>query len=188
MHDKVIIYLHGFNSSGGSGTATYLRSFFRESIVTPSYNYIDPIAAGVFLNDVVHQALADNKMVVMAGKSLGGFWANYFAEKYQLSCVLVNPSLDPATSLLKYVGDNINFNNGTKTVLTSTDVANYLPFYPCETPALQKIVLLGARDETVPPGNAILQLKGHTIKVYPHEGHQFNDHAAMGEAIRECLG
>ena len=46
------------------------------------------------LEGLVEQAVADGKSVYLVGSSLGGFWATYLVEKYQLSAVLINPAVD----------------------------------------------------------------------------------------------
>lgn len=65
--------------------------------------------------------------IVFIGTSLGGFWANYFAHKYDTKCVLVNPSISPSVNMAKRVGvDCTNYATGEPIVVTLDIVAQYV--------------------------------------------------------------
>lgn len=98
----VLIYLHGYGSSGTSETATGLRRLLENEfeIITPTYNGANPIEAAMTLDDAVGSAPSDR--VVIAGTSLGGFFANYLARKHGLPAVMVNPTLKPSESLAEF--------------------------------------------------------------------------------------
>jgi predicted esterase YcpF (UPF0227 family) len=42
--------------------------------------------------------------VYLIGSSLGGFWASWLVEKYNLSAILINPSVAPHLTMPKYIG------------------------------------------------------------------------------------
>ena len=56
------------------------------------------------LEQLVEQAMADGKPVYLVGSSLGGFWATYLAEKYQLPAVLINPAVDIEHLMPNFIG------------------------------------------------------------------------------------
>jgi predicted esterase YcpF (UPF0227 family) len=57
--------------------------------------------------------------VTLIGSSLGGHYANYLAEKYDLKAVLINPATVDSLDLAKFVGDHANFNTGEKFTFTA---------------------------------------------------------------------
>jgi hypothetical protein len=50
--------------------------------------------------------------LLFVGTSLGGFYANYFAQTFDAPCVLVNPSTAPHVSLAARVGWHVNYATG----------------------------------------------------------------------------
>lgn len=100
--NPTLIYIHGYGSSGNSDTATNLRDLLASEfeIVTPTYNGSNPIEAAMTLDDAV--ASAGNGKMIIAGTSLGGFFANYMARKHNRPAILVNPTLMPSESLAEF--------------------------------------------------------------------------------------
>jgi len=47
-------------------------------------------------------------MVYLMGSSMGGFWASYFAERYDLPAVLINPAVDALQLMPAYVGHTLH--------------------------------------------------------------------------------
>ena len=45
------------------------------------------------------------------GSSLGGFYATWVAEKMQCKAVLLNPAVNPARDLAKYIGEQTSWHN-----------------------------------------------------------------------------
>jgi pimeloyl-ACP methyl ester carboxylesterase len=95
----ILIYIHGYGSSGNSDTARNLRELLENdfNVITPTYNGSNPIEAAMTLNAAVETAGADK--AVIAGTSLGGFFANYLARKHNRPAVIVNPALTPSQAL-----------------------------------------------------------------------------------------
>ncbi|MEA2047479.1 MAG: YqiA/YcfP family alpha/beta fold hydrolase [Campylobacterota bacterium] len=95
-----ILYIHGFASCGEGNKSLTLQSYFgQEDVLT--------IDLPPSPKDAIEklEALIDSfKVELLIGSSLGGFYATYLAEKYQLKSVLVNPSTQPWETLSPYVG------------------------------------------------------------------------------------
>ncbi len=51
------------------------------------------------------------KSMAVVGSSLGGFYATWVAEQTQCKAVLLNPAIDPARDLQKYVGEQTAWHN-----------------------------------------------------------------------------
>jgi uncharacterized protein len=140
-----ILYLHGFNSDGSSATVTKLRKRIK-NLISISYDYIIPDNAYVKIDVAIKQILIEDSQVILVGTSLGGFWANFFAQKYKFSCVLINPSTSPWLSLFKYVGINVNFNSGKERVLTKKNVDDYKKYKVEIIPGILRYVVLATND------------------------------------------
>ncbi len=92
------IYLHGFAShSAGAKRDSLINSFSgKVNILTPNMD-IDPTKIEAQIEDVI--APYKNSHLVFIGTSLGGFWAAYFANKYNTHSVVVNPATRPSEVL-----------------------------------------------------------------------------------------
>lgn len=102
---KLIVYFHGYGSSPKSDKVARLRQ-------EPDFNVhafnidIDPVFAEKHLTHWINMCLVDNihlpEKLVFVGTSLGGWWAKKMAKQYKCKAVIINPSVDPANSLIKY--------------------------------------------------------------------------------------
>lgn len=88
---KKILYLHGFGSSGASGTVTLLRREFwnvdaahRATVVAPDIP-VDPAVAMPFLEELAYDEMPD----LVVGTSMGGMYAQQLRG---FTRVCINPS------------------------------------------------------------------------------------------------
>ena len=112
-----LLYLHGFRSSPLSTKAQKMAALMRSRFpqvhwwcpqLPPSPNetmqlLVDGIA--VWRQEAVYRTLA------VIGSSLGGFYATALAELLDCPAVLLNPAIDPARDLAKYVGEQASWQN-----------------------------------------------------------------------------
>jgi len=113
---EMIIYIHGFASSGLSNKAREFKEYFKDDLITPSLSNI-PILAIHTLEDLINIFLSRGEKVYLVGSSLGGYYSLYLANKYNLKAVLINPALTPKKTLNKFYNfglvknyfDNSNF-------------------------------------------------------------------------------
>jgi len=104
----MIIYIHGFGSSGEGGKSILFREYFKsinEPFIAPSLSYVPALAIKT-LEELIESF---NGKVQLIGSSLGGFYSLYLAQKYDLKAVLINPSMCPYKTLEKYIGYAPNF-------------------------------------------------------------------------------
>lgn len=111
----LFLYIHGFNSSPASFKAQCFEKFLNE-------NYPDEQFIAPELSDLPARAMAtlekfikqysEYSSVALIGSSLGGFYATYLAQKFDLRAVLVNPAVNPQVLLVDYLGKNKNFYTG----------------------------------------------------------------------------
>lgn len=100
----MILYLHGFTSGPQSHKAQALGARMRErglgeKFVCPQLP-ASPRAAIALAKDLI----AGHGVTTVVGSSLGGYYATYLAETFDLRAVLVNPAVVAHLSLQKYVG------------------------------------------------------------------------------------
>lgn len=185
----VLIYLHGFNSSGTGATAKSLKEVYGEHFISFDYDYINPDLAFEQINGILIECFLNKKEPVLIGSSLGGFWANYFAEKYNIKCVLINPSLSPGKSLGKYLGENKNFSTGKKHILHESHLLSYEKFESNfqNSSSVMKTVLLGAMDEKVNYKNTALLMKEHKVVIDKTMGHRLTEVSKLISLIDETV-
>lgn len=101
-----LVYIHGFLSSPLSfkaqQTAAYIeRKQLDIHTVTPSFSNL-PGEAKLSLEADISILRSTYRTIGLIGSSLGGFYASYLAEKFDLKAVLVNPAVQPYDLLDRY--------------------------------------------------------------------------------------
>ena len=95
MKGKKILYVHGFGSSGQSGTVTRLREVLPNATVIAPDLPIHPQEAMALLNQVCSTEQPD----LIIGTSMGGMYAEML---YGYDRILVNPALQMADSMKEH--------------------------------------------------------------------------------------
>ena len=113
-----ILYLHGFASSANSTKALQLKkhmldNFLEAEIIIPDIenNIVDAVQQ-------INKLIGEFSPSALIGSSLGGFYATYFSEKYNLKCVGINPAVIPPADMSEYLGENKNYSTGEKFVIS----------------------------------------------------------------------
>ncbi|RXJ87375.1 YqiA/YcfP family alpha/beta fold hydrolase [Arcobacter sp. CECT 8985] len=103
----MIIYIHGFGSSAVGGKASILRERYKTNILIPSLSNIPDLAVDT-LEQLIIFLKQKGEKINLIGSSLGGFYAIYLANKYNLKAVLINPAIYPYKTLNK-IGKATNY-------------------------------------------------------------------------------
>lgn len=145
-----IVYLHGFASVGTSSKSQALKDVFGESNVFSPDLPFDPDNVIDVVDSIVSKVT--NYPLIFVGTSLGGFWANYFTQKYDAIGVLVNPSTRPDVTMADRVGTTVaNYKTGAAIDITEEHIEK-LSKYKAEAQSLQNgnlIHLFLAMDDEV---------------------------------------
>jgi predicted esterase YcpF (UPF0227 family) len=108
-----LLYLHGFRSSPQSIKARQVaaRVQAQHPRVTWWCPQLPPSPREAM--DLVMQGIADwpRDAMAVAGSSLGGFYATWVAEHTGCKAVLLNPAIDPARDLAKYIGEQTSWHD-----------------------------------------------------------------------------
>jgi len=103
-----LLYLHGFRSSPQSTKARRMAAWVAEH--RPEIEWHCP-QLPASPREAISQQLAlvrdwPAATSAVIGSSLGGFYATALAERLGWRAVLLNPAVDPARDLAKYIGEN----------------------------------------------------------------------------------
>jgi uncharacterized protein len=105
-----MLYIHGFNSSPQSMKAELSKQYFAQNHPQIKFHCpqiaSSPYVAVKQLEDIIAQA--PNEPWLLMGSSLGGYFATYLAEKYQLPAILINPAVKPFDLMHQYLGEQLN--------------------------------------------------------------------------------
>lgn len=104
-----ILYLHGFRSSPASWKSLLIAEVLKERGLAK--HYVCPALSHVPFEAIAHAEIIIKRMkgdVALIGSSLGGYYATYLAEKYNLKAVLINPATQAPKLLTDWVGTQIN--------------------------------------------------------------------------------
>jgi len=102
-----LLYLHGFRSSPQSLKARMTAAWVQQH--RPDIDWWcpqlppSPAEAMAMLHERLDAWPAEHSAVI--GSSLGGFYATVVAERLGCRAVLLNPAVDPARDLAKYIGE-----------------------------------------------------------------------------------
>ena len=107
----MIIYIHGFASSGNARKAQETKEYFKnKKVYTPDLS-VEPEMAFSILKDTIRDI---NVKVNLIGSSLGGFYAMLLSAIYGQKAVLINPAVEAHKSLITYIGEHTNYDTGLK--------------------------------------------------------------------------
>lgn len=103
-----VLYLHGFRSSPQSTKASRLASLF--SSTYPDVHWWCPQLppSPLEASKLISEGTANwpKESIAVIGSSLGGFYATWLAHRYDCKAVLINPAIEPARDLAKYIGEH----------------------------------------------------------------------------------
>lgn len=170
----MILYIHGFGSSGHGGKATLFREYFEDEVIAPSLSYVPNLAIDT-LEQIIEMLLAKDETVGLVGSSLGGFYSIYLANKYDLKAVLINPAIYPYKTLDK-VGMAMNYYDGTSFEVTSEHI-NQLKAFEVQTIKNQEnfMTLLQTEDEVLDYTQAEEKLSESELIIEEGGNHSFEN-------------
>ena len=181
----MIIFIHGFGSSGFSFKADRTREYFtNEVVLSPSLTYV-PHLAITTLEDIIEYALTKEESVKLIGSSLGGFYALYLSNKYNLKAVLINPAINAPITLGKYEGMATNYYDLSKFEWNSSHVEQ-LKKLVVENPKEDNILLMLQKgDEVLDYKEALEKLPNAELILEDGGDHSFMGYAEHLDKIAE---
>ena len=146
-----LLYLHGFRSSPQSAKARITASWVQKH--RPDVEWWcpqlppSPREAMQLLLDGVAAWPASGTAVI--GSSLGGFYATAVAERIGCRAVLLNPAVDPARDLAKYIGEISAWHSSERFFFEPEFIAELRRIAPTSLTTLQRYFAVIAKGDEV---------------------------------------
>lgn len=108
-----VLYLHGFRSSPQSTKARQMAQVMATQFAHLTWWCPQLPPSPQAAAQLIDQGTADwptHRMAVI-GSSLGGFYATWLAAQRDCKAVLLNPAVDPARDLAKYIGEQTSWHD-----------------------------------------------------------------------------
>lgn len=181
----MIVYLHGFNSTGpDSGKFNDLKKGLPDiDVYAPTYPSNDPDKAIEIVSKFVESKIDDYDDLMFVGTSMGGYFAQYLGRKYNAKVVLINPALNPMESLKRYRGENTNFYTGEDYTLTQAKIDAFVKYDVTDgyLHLFGTLVFLDTADEIIDYKDALERYSGNAkVVTYAGGNHRF---AHMSDAM-----
>lgn len=173
---NVILMFHGFGSAMPNGTYKMFNKAFggTHTVVGFNYDYVDVASNQAELQELYDRFLVDRNLIVV-GTSLGGFWANYFANHVGArGAILINPVVDPQELMRVMQGENYSERRQKTFDVAEEAVTAYGTVHPVENPQTEILVLLTKDDELLPYQEAVQAFSaasGAKIEIFERGGH-----------------
>ncbi|AFL67384.1 YqiA/YcfP family alpha/beta fold hydrolase [Sulfurospirillum barnesii] len=185
----MIIYIHGFGSSGEASKAKLLRAYCQENkirFIAPSLPTIPDLAIKT-LSELI-ESYQDSEPVYLIGASLGGYYALYLGDKYALKTVLINPAINAPETLERAIGHGVNYYDNSSYEWNESHL-EMLESYEIEEPNVENILLLLQKgDEVLDYEEALDVLEGAKLILEEGGTHGFEGLERHFESIKRFLG
>jgi predicted esterase YcpF (UPF0227 family) len=169
MQSVIGVYLHGFLSCANSQKGRWLvqqvhtentqsrhvaesvsEPVFKEAI-TLTYPICSPAASIRKIEALIQDLLAkNNHSIVLMGSSMGGYYAQFLGQKYQLPYLMINPALNPQPLFQQHLGASVNPSTGEKFVIDDQYIQG-LERFDCAVidKSIPTLLLLDDGDEVI---------------------------------------
>ena len=173
----LIIYIHGWNSSGNARKAELLKKELANNTEYEVASYTlksHPREAIKQLAEIV-ESEKESRKVHLIGSSLGGYYAVYLAESLNLKAAMVNPAVWAYKIFENDRGENLNPNTNEKYIIDQEWVDSLQEIF-VETPDTKRyLVLLQTADETLDYRYAEKYFSGAKTIIDQGGSHSFED-------------
>lgn len=170
--DKIMFYIGGMHGTILSNTYFNIHYEFNTiPLEYLDYDRTDPTSARKTIDSIISDALKYHNEVILIGNSLGGYWANFFSERYNLACILINPALNPKVSLQKYNLDKLTLKKFKNSTFSNKN----------------KVALLGKNDVIVDNNFNAEKLKGIEKIVWTDDEHRLKEYSTLITLIKDKI-
>jgi predicted esterase YcpF (UPF0227 family) len=171
-----LLYIHGFLSSPQSFKAQQTQAWLAANHPEIDYHcpQLSPYPAETqqLLEQLVESILPQS--VYLMGSSLGGFWATWLAEKYNLRALLINPAVSPQSFMPKYVGMELKSYHSDDVYLLHKHHIDEIKLVDVQPQRLDNYwLLVQTGDETLDYRNAVEKYNGCKQTVEEGGDHSF---------------
>ena len=186
-----LLYIHGFLSSPQSHKAVQVADWLKHN--RPDIRYHCPFLTPypektrAMLEQIVAGTQPDPLYLV--GSSLGGFWATWLAEKYDLKAVLINPAVKLSVFKSEYINTELkNYHTEDTYLLTEEHVEHFQKVNTLQIRRKRNYwLLVQTGDETLNYRLAVNKYSGCRQLVEPGGDHSFQNFDRHIPAVIEFL-
>ena len=175
-----ILYIHGFASTGQTSKVDHLKAMTGVEVIAPNLSH-DPIKDITMLQSIVRT----ENITTVVGSSLGGFYALFLAQRFDLGLVLINPALRPYDTLFNRIGEVAIYGTDTTfswtlakcdelCMLSNTTELALSPHYSSVDWA-KALVLIAEKDELLNVPEMMMAFPKHNVRVDDKADHRFAD-------------
>lgn len=159
---NLIVYFHGYGSSANTDKVTRLKEMYPNDQVLAFDINIDPKISLPYLTEKIMDELIKYFNVpgdlYFVGTSLGAWYANELSNTFGCKALLINPCIDPETSIAKYGVE--------EKVRTHYSKANLKDLK-------RKMIALDPKDDVIDHKNLLNEVNAD-FQIYENVGHRFN--------------
>lgn len=169
----MILYIHGFGSSGKGNKANILKEELDTyNFFTPSLSYIPDLAIDT-LEQIIEFSISKNEPVYLMGSSLGGYYSMYLAHKYNLKAILINPSTQPYNTLKLVLGRAFSYHDQSKFEWNEEHIQKLYKYEIKNINPEHFLLLTQTGDELLDYKIAVEKLKGCQTNIIEGGDHSF---------------
>lgn len=191
MRTTHLLYLHGFRSSPQSAKARQVAGWVHRHhpAVTWWCPQLPPSPRDAM--EMVARGIADWPLASMAvaGSSLGGFYATHVAQTCGCKAVLLNPAVNPARDLAKYIGEQTAWHDPNERFFFEprfVDELRALEHGPVANPA-RYLAIIAKGDEVLDWREMTARYPGARIKLLEGGDHALSDFDAHLQDMMDFL-
>jgi len=154
-----LLYLHGFLSDENSIKGQFVKARMAEDwpqvkVHCMTYPIGQPkVSVGYIQNYIEYKLLSNssndkNLQWWVMGSSMGGYFAQYIAQVYQVPYIMINPALDPVATLSAFMGQHQHPRTQEKFTIDE-DYLEQLAAYQVNLKAKERALLLLDRGDEI---------------------------------------
>lgn len=174
----LLIHIHGFLSANNADRVVALQKYVEANglaidVISPRLSDT-PEAAIQQLEQLILTERNNYRSIGLVGYSLGGYFATYLAEKYDLRAVLVNPVVRGYEIMCEFFGECFNEHTGVQFEIGEQDIQFLVSLYLDELAQPQRfLVMLQMADGIVDPQEALAYYAQSQLLVEDEGCHEF---------------
>lgn len=146
--------------------------------ISPDYPQSSPEKSLEFLTQLIERELPDHNHQAwcIMGASLGSFYGQLLAKKYEVPLIMINPALNIYDLSMDYLGQHTHPDTG-EIIKVDDHYVNALLSFKCHQPLSTEVLLLQDEgDEVVPYQYAYEFYRGHAERHLFKEGNHAFQH------------
>lgn len=179
---RSLLYIHGFASSAHSFKVQVLRRHFPE-VYAPSLSHIPALAVETLEEFIRALPVAP----LLLGSSLGGYYALYLSQQFDLPAVLINPVVQLTSPLDQVLGMNRHYYDGSRFEFTTEHLESLRRYASPEARTEKILLMVQFGDELIDHSATIDFLPGAKLVREENGSHAYEHFESRMALIRNFI-